>query len=221
MGKKRTRSRVERNRRAPHQKKSALPLIIIVGEGQTEDQYVRALARHRYDGLIALKPFKQRGNSTGRRTDLKSLVGKAVEAEKANPTAHGIWIICDRDRNEAHRTVLDSWCAASGNGRKSVHHGISMNVPEFEYWLLLHFVSDPKCNAVREAEKRLRNDHVPNYEKGQEISATIIEAVNTACANAKQANATSVASAGGTNDCWSIGRWTGMPDLIAYCDSVT
>lgn len=193
-------------------------LLFVACEGKTEEEYLRALLNHRYEGRIVLKPI-MRGKRAGIRTDIGSLVDGAKRFE-VNPDLEGssrfkgssidMWIICDADpdSNETHKQKLINWL-------KSQNHFAAISANAIEGWLLTHF-SEKRPVTPKEALQELRKVY-KGYEKGVKISADLISRTDEAYAREKQFwknqewDGSSV---------WPEDRVSQMPNLIDYLDNL-
>ena len=183
------------------------PLVVFCVEGQSEESYIRALRRFRYNDEIAFEFPPERA------TSLKNLLEACRRAAK-NPVyqdSAAYWIVCDVDRNRDHARELERWLEGERNR-------IALSNPSLEYWLLLHFTSSPKCSNAKAALDKLLQ-HCPKYKKGlqplerfKEIVGKTEDAVR--CETARQK------SMGRESNSWPDSPGSQMPALIAWLDEL-
>lgn len=78
-------------------------------EGPSEEQYLRALLEHRHPGVFVPDFCGRTGKRPDRKTSLRNLLEQARRAEADATRADldlAIWIVCDVDQNDAHRSQL-------------------------------------------------------------------------------------------------------------------
>lgn len=186
---------------------SPKPLVVFCVEGQSEESYINALMRFRYNSEIAFDFLPEPG------TSLKNLLEACRRAAK-NPVyqdSADYWIVCDVDRNRDHVRELERWLEGERNR-------IALSNPCLEYWLLLHFTSSPKCSNPKAALGKL-SQHWPEYKKGlqpfkrfKEIVGKTEDAVR--CETARQK------SMGREPNSWPDSPGSQMPALIAWLDEL-
>lgn len=132
-------------------------------EGETEELY--------FDQFKAknVKIQVQRGKGT----DPKSLVTAAdnliEEFKKEGSLRRGdqVWIVLDQDDStpEQLEKIFD-WQQVRAN---QADRGVGLSIPQFEYWLLLHYEDGHRVGTQRECLDKLKA-HDPNFDKADKQS---------------------------------------------------
>jgi len=142
-------------------RKPGRALILIIGEGDTERAYFRALCANLRLPNIEVQFSCRQGSAP------INIVDCAVQKAKEPGGYESIWCVFDRDEHESFaraRAKLQQHAR-----RMPLHEALS--IPCFELWLLLHFeFTDalfPNCNALIQ---RLRQ-HLPQYIKANAAQA--------------------------------------------------
>lgn len=184
------------------------PLVVFCVEGQSEESYINALRKFRYNDEIAFQFLNQQG------TSLKNLLRACGRATK-NPDYKGAsayWIVCDVDRNRDHAGELKKWLQAQKNR-------IALSHPCLEYWLLLHFISSPECSNAANAERELKR-HLPEYKKGLGSSDKCWGRIVEKTDDAVERETTRQSSMRRDPSAWPDGPGSQMPALIAWLDEL-
>ena len=182
-------------------------LVVFCVEGKTEESYIKALRKFRYNDEIAFHFINERG------TSLKNLVEACRRAAKNRDLRGGsaCWIVCDVDRNKGYFDALDKWLQETKNR-------IALSTPCLEYWLLLHFVDSPNCSTAARALDELRQ-HWPEYKKGLDPSKgfeKIVEKTEDAVSRER----TRQRSMDRDPKAWPDGPGSQMPTLIEWLDEL-
>ena len=203
MGKTKTRPR---RRRGQYPPKGRLPKerVVFCVEGESEKVYIRALVEGRYgDAIVPVFWARKRESS------LRNLIETARRRAKSEDIGRGVWIICDTDRNDVHRTMLEKWLEKDpGRCRAAVTD------PCLEYWLLLHYTDSPRCASASTAREELKS-YLPHYVKGRALPKVLIQETDQAVKRERVRQAS--ADAGGI---WPGRRCSQIPDLIAWLDDL-
>ncbi|WP_159813743.1 RloB domain-containing protein [Actinomyces sp. zg328] len=179
-------------------------VIDLIVEGATEKAYLQALLDHRYPGVFA--PQWHRSGSAASRTSLKGLLDKARRAEREGRCQGVIWVVCDVDKNEVHRELLEKW------RKDSPAHRSALQAVSIEGWILQHLTKPSRPTSSGEALS-LVSKQWEDYAKGRMIPAWLIEQTDEACRRE------SVFLDGARNDgVWPMDRSSQLPLLIAYLD---
>lgn len=153
------------NQRKPH------TVILIIGEGQTEEAYFKAIKQQYHSASLSLEiePAKTK-------SDPVNLVRKADLRKKTGDYDY-IFCVFDGDKpEEAHKARQQ--LAKGGNTIRGF-----VSVPCFELWLTLHFErSDAALPDCQQSEARLKR-HWSAYAKGCDCDC-LMPQLSTACENA-------------------------------------
>lgn len=132
-------------------------LFAIVVEGQTELQYFTMPIFRNRNVKVEVRP--------GKRQDPPALTRAAddlLASLKRSGTLRAgdqAWIVLDKDDwSDAQLTEVFSWANARTD------RGVGLSIPQFEYWLLLHFEGGKGISTQAEVLNALRR-HIPNYRK--------------------------------------------------------
>lgn len=90
------------------------------------------------------------------------------------------WLVIDKDHwGDEEINQLYNWSLQADN------YGFALSNPKFEYWLLLHFEDGNSVNSSAACTQRLKK-HLPNYDKGIDVSKISPQMINAAIHRAKQ-----------------------------------
>jgi hypothetical protein len=152
-------------------KRKPRTVILIIGEGQTEEAYFRAIKQEFHSASLSLEiePAKTK-------SDPVNLVRKADLRKKTGDYDY-IFCVFDGDKpEEAHKARQQ--LAKGGNTIRGF-----VSVPCFELWLTLHFErSDAALPDCQQSEARLKR-HWSDYAKGCDCDC-LMPQLGTACENA-------------------------------------
>ncbi|MDO4260247.1 MAG: RloB family protein [Actinomycetaceae bacterium] len=199
MGRRKSRERISSRGRRPSGTRAPKPLVIVIVEGKTEEEYITLLKREYSDPLALL--IKNQRN----KTSLRNLLTSAKTQERENRDCTAVWIICDTDENATHKRELEKWL------QEDRHHCCLSN-PCFEYWLLLHYTDNPRHFAAKDAESRVQ-EYCAAFSKGGPIPPELFENYRQAAKRAQNTTATH-------EDLWSGRSGTTMYELIDFLDQL-
>lgn len=154
-------------------------ITLIVCEGETEQEYFEA-ARIYY------------GLSTTEVSVAENIVGSApisvVQCAIKKCDERGgydkVFCIFDRDGHESFDRARERIQNLANRKRNPLPIEEAVSIPCFEFWVLLHFEqTDAPFNRCADVIRRIRDNHIANYEKTD--AATLIERSDTAIAGAK------------------------------------
>lgn len=206
MSKRRSGSKTRSKRGSRQRRERVKPLVLVIAEGDTEREYVKALASKRYDGCIVFKFKGKPGHA--------SLVNLVREARKHSCSSFpktdqvSIWIICDYDDNTTHKNKLENWV------RSGKCHRSAVSYPCIEYWFLLHYTNKKKPNNARDARRHLEEQVNGEYEKG-ELPTGLIEKTDDALRHAR-VHTDPIAE----GKVWPTSRCSQLPRFIEFLDSL-
>lgn len=150
-------------------------LFAIVVEGKTEQNYFQSFARTGIQVVVR----------QGKHSDPESVLNEAEELlEKLRQQGtlksdDQAWVVVDRDQwSEKSLENLFIW-ARQHRGR-----GVGLSIPQFEYWLLLHYEDGQKVNSGKDTMARLKV-HAPTYTKGKQLNLSNVQ-IKAAISRAKQ-----------------------------------
>ncbi|GAA4786642.1 hypothetical protein CCANI_10075 [Corynebacterium canis] len=133
-------------------------LFVIAVEGKTEYEYFNTFRNK----LASVRIFVDQGKSSNPRAVLQAVNGKLDALKRDGELRPGdeAWVIVDEDRwPEPELVEIWKW------GAERRDRGIGFSVPQFEWWLLLHFEDGHGARTQREIMDRL-NSYLPEYQKG-------------------------------------------------------
>lgn len=154
-------------------KRKVKPVILIVTEGsKTEPGYFNHFRTRQKN--IDVRVVGSR-TSAGE-TDYNSLIRKAKEYQDKNDlsSVNGdtVWIVADGDVNYTNPNPIEKKDTALSHARKLANQkGMEMIIsnPCFELWYLLHFRYTTGFLKDYEAVKKLLKEHIPDYEKANDV----------------------------------------------------
>lgn len=152
-------------------KRKPYNVILIIGEGQTEEAYFQAIRREfRSPALrLEIEPAKTK-------SDPVNLVKKAKLRHKSGDYDH-VFCVFDGDKPQEVQQAQQQLAKAGNTVRGFV------SVPCFELWLTLHFeCSDAPIPDCQHSETRLKQ-HWSGYVKGCDCEC-LMPRLGTACENA-------------------------------------
>lgn len=142
-------------------------LFAIVVEGQTELRYFTMPLFQDRNVKVEIRPGKQQDPPALTRAadDLLASL-KRSGALRAGDQA---WIVLDKDDWTANQLMeVFSWANARPD------RGVGLTIPQFEYWLLLHFDDGKGASTQTEVLNALRR-HIPHYQKAAPLTFTASE----------------------------------------------
>lgn len=156
-------------------------ITLIVCEGETEQAYFRA-ARQRY--RLTTAEIVIADNTKGSAPE--SVVQLAEEKYRDDGGYDKVFCVFDRDSHESYQRARDRIVQLRTRTRNRIPIEDAVSLPCFEVWILLHYEqTDRPFNRCVEVIQRIRQAHIPGYEKANgEIAAALMERVDTALANA-------------------------------------
>ncbi len=172
MVKDRTRSSKSFRRRAPIRPPFDRVLIVCEGE-KTEPNYfeeIRKLAR------ISFAHVKVIHSENG--TDPIQVVESAIEEFNRTRVYDRVYAVFDRDEHKTYVNAIHKAEAQNGklknDEKKYIQFFAVASVPNFEFWLLLHFEDIRQWVHRDEVYERLRK-HIPDYQKNANDTYAITE----------------------------------------------
>lgn len=156
-------------------------VTLIVCEGETEQVYFKA-ARQRY--RLTTAEIVIADNTKGSAPE--SVVQLAEEKYRDDDGYDKVFCVFDRDGHESYQRARDRIVHLRTRTRNPIPIDDAISLPCFEVWILLHYErTDRPFNRCAEVIQRIRQTHIPGYEKAdEEIAAALMERVDTAIANA-------------------------------------
>lgn len=204
MGKRRKSARRDERRGARRtggkQPREVLDLIV---EGATEKAYLQALLDYRYPGVFAPQWHR---SGLGSRTSLKDLLDKARREEREGRCQDVIWVVCDVDKNEVHRNLLEKWREVDAA------HRSALQAVSIEGWFLQHLDTPARPTSSGEA-LRLVSNQWTGYKKGHTIPEWLIAQTDRACDRER-----SFLGRQRNDRVWPADRSSQIPLLIDYLD---
>lgn len=136
-------------------------VFVIAVEGKTEKAYFEY-----FQGFVsAVQVIVNKGKASNPKSVLnqaESMLEKLKRADDLRPGDQA-WVVVDRDQwNEEDIVTMWDWAA------KRKDRGVALSLPQFEWWLLLHFEEGTGAGTQQEILNRLKI-HIPNYEKGEKV----------------------------------------------------
>ncbi|EPD68286.1 hypothetical protein HMPREF1219_01932 [Corynebacterium pyruviciproducens ATCC BAA-1742] len=171
------RQKLNRNRKRANTR-ALKALFGIIVEGDTEKRYF-----DRFRGAnVKVKVVP--GRSAPDPESLTELADDVLDEFKRKGEIRSgdqMWIVSDKDTYTAEQIeVLFSWAA------KRKDRGLGLSLPQFEYWLLLHYEDGVGVLTQRECLSRLHH-HNPHYRKNDLSSVSFSEAdINRAVQRARR-----------------------------------
>ncbi len=158
-------------------KRKVKPVVLIVTEGaKTEPGYFNHFRIRQKN--IDVRVVGSR-TSAGE-TDYNSLIRKAKEyrdkSDLSSENGDTIWIVADGDVNYNNPNPIEKKDIALTHARKlAKQKGMEMIIsnPCFELWYLLHFRYTTGFLKDYEAVRKLLVEHIPNYEKADDVFLTL------------------------------------------------
>jgi hypothetical protein len=184
MGKRGSRDHIRRDRslrRRPGTNRGR-PVLLIVCEGETEQEYFEALKR-KYrirstqvvvsDNLVGSSPI--------------SVVKCALSKYADFPTYDHVYCVFDRDAHADFDRARQQIRRASTRRRNPTPLREAVSVPCVELWFLLHKVYSAAPYANFDAIRPVLRGHIPGYEKADRaIADELVQHVEVAIANAER-----------------------------------
>ena len=156
----------------PPAQKPRRKLFIIATEGKkTEPEYFHRFNSQEYP--VQVKCLTKNDQSDPRHV-LKRMKKHLNTSKSKGPLE--AWLVIDKDRYKDE--VIDELFAWAST-KKNCHLAVSN--PNFEYWLLLHFVNSPLRNFEGNMKK-----YFPNYDKGIDHSKISDTNIKQAISRARQ-----------------------------------
>jgi hypothetical protein len=160
--------------------------VLIVTEGQTEEEYFKALRNwKRLHGLIVvIKPNC---------TDPVSLynVAKELKEQEQEKSKTGnitlpydeVWIVYDLEKPNSERREQSKKVEEKVKSPNKIY--VAKSDPSFEFWYILHFEKTTKSfTGADEAEQHLKKHHWKDYRKAITPTQNILDKTDTAVENA-------------------------------------
>lgn len=171
--------------------KAPRSVTLIVCEGETEQEYFEA-ARIHYQ-LSATEVIVAE-NTVG--SAPKSVVQCAEKKCAERGGYDKVFCVMDRDGHESFDQARATINALAGRKRKPLPIEESVSIPCFEVWVLLHFErADPPFNRCIDVIERIRNQHMPNYEKANRaVIQQLMQRIDDAVSNAQWLEARATAN---------------------------
>ena len=155
-------------------------ITLIVCEGETEQEYFKAVRIHyrltRAEVVVA-------ENTKG---SAPISVVEYAEKKCAQPGGYDrVYCVFDRDEHESFERARDRIRGLTGRKRKPLPIEEAISIPCFEFWVLLHYErTDAPFHRCDDVKDRVRQ-HIPNYEKADAPTARQLMArLDTAIASA-------------------------------------
>jgi len=148
-------------RRHKREQRYTHPRILIICEGETEEQYFKGILQDAdlKKQLSAIRVSVITGKDSSPLKLVKEAIKKrAAEKKEGNPFKH-VWVIFDHDH---HPNRKEAWEAAKKN---QIQIGFSSIA--FEQWFLLHFSKSAKAFATPNQLQKELLKFYPTYQKGQ------------------------------------------------------
>ena len=90
------------------------------------------------------------------------------------------WLVVDKDQwTDEQLSQLYIWA------QKRENHGFALSNPKFEYWLLLHFEKGIGITSSRDCSDRLKEKHLPGYDKSIDVRKFPRERIEDAIRHAR------------------------------------
>lgn len=137
-------------------------LFAIIVEGQTELQYFTMPIFRDRNVKVEVRPGKQQDPPALTRAadDLLTSLKRSGTLRAGDQA----WIVLDKDDwSDAQLAEVFHWA----NSRPD--RGVGLTIPQFEYWLLLHYEDVKGKNSQKEVLNALRC-HAPNYQKAATLA---------------------------------------------------
>ncbi len=167
-------------RRRPGQKPPR-SITLIVCEGETEQEYFDA-ARIHYELTNAEVIIAD--NTVG---SAPISVVECAERRSREPGGYDkICCVFDRDGHASFDMARERIRALAGSKKKPLPIEEFISIPCFEVWVLLHFErSDAPFGSCEEVVRRIRDRHMPGYEKADAaVARQLMANMEAALANA-------------------------------------
>lgn len=171
-------------------KRRIKPVVLIVTEGsKTEPGYFNHFRTRQKNVNVQVV-----GNRTSAgETDYNSLIRKAKEYQDkydlSSADGDTVWIVADADVNYNNPNPIEKKNMELLHARKLAEQkGMEMIIsnPCFELWYLLHFRYTTGFLKDFDAVKKLLAEHIPDYEKSDDVFAMLEENLGKATKRAKQ-----------------------------------
>lgn len=133
-------------------------LFVIAVEGKTEKEYFNRFRNK----LSSVRVLVTQGKSSNPRAVLQTVNGALDTLKRKDELRPGdeAWVILDEDHwTEIELQEIWDW------GQQRKDRGVGFSVPQFEWWLLLHFEDGRGVRTQREVLERLCV-YIPDYQKG-------------------------------------------------------
>lgn len=142
-----------------------LPVILVVCEGGTEEEYIEAFAASQKNPRVRVKPVGHAGVPLSVVREAKELMlanqDQATREKDDNLRYDAVWAVFDVDE---HPNIPEARVMARHNGIE-----VAVSNPCFELWLYLHFKDQPGMQHRHDLQKLLEKI-VPGYDKHIDFS---------------------------------------------------
>ena len=132
--------------------------FVLAVEGKTEKAYFEQFKGHISEVQLMV--------NTGKGSNPTAVMAQAdrmledLRSKGSLRAGDQAWCVIDRDEWEDDQ-IQEIWSWASQRGDR----GIALSLPQFEWWLLLHFEDGTGAGTRKEIIDRL-NRYIPDYQKG-------------------------------------------------------
>jgi hypothetical protein len=150
-----------RNRRPARRPafRSPKPVVLVVCEGDSEEQYLRGFERACRTAQLRIQHAQGASRTIDVARRLTERAAKAARRERDNNLAYDdTWCVFDVD-DHTHSQLSVARQSAENHKIK-----LAISNPCFELWLLLHFAEQPGMQT-RDRVLELLRHHVPDYDK--------------------------------------------------------
>ena len=141
-------------------------IILIVCEGETEQEYFKAVRTHyRLTGAEVVIAKNTKGSAP-------ISVVECAEEKCAEPGGYDrVYCVFDRDEHESFARARSRIRGLAGRKRKPLPIEEAISIPCFEFWVLLHYEqTDSPSNRCDEMKDRVRR-HISDYQKADAATA--------------------------------------------------
>ncbi|MHB1267794.1 MAG: RloB family protein [Acidithiobacillus ferriphilus] len=141
-------------------------IILIVCEGETEQEYFKAVRTHyRLTGAEVVIAKNTKGSAP-------ISVVECAEEKCAEPGGYDrVYCVFDRDEHESFARARSRIRSLAGRKRKPLPIEEAISIPCFEFWVLLHYEqTDSPSNRCDEMKDRVRR-HISDYQKADAATA--------------------------------------------------
>ena len=140
--------------------------ILIVCEGETEEEYFKAVRTHyRLTGAEVVIAKNTKGSAPIN-------VVKCAEEKCAEPGGYDqVYCVFDQDEHESFTRARGRIISLAGRKKKPLPIEEAISIPCFEFWILLHYEqTDSPFNRCEEVKDRVRQ-HFSDYQKADAATA--------------------------------------------------